>query len=356
MDRPGDAAVPIGKDAPVSRWPDFFLVGAAKSGTTTLFHHLKDHPSVFMPSLKEPWFFTFAGAPDGHLCARDKGTIIRDEQRYLSLFQKARAHQLTGEASPIYLYFFRRTVANMRRLIPGCRQRRIIIILRNPVERAVSHYRMLWQNGTELRPLPEAMRSSATHPRVRQCPLFDYVAVGRYARQVEYYLEHFDHVAVYLMDDLQADPAGLMRQVYAFLGIDPDFTPDLRRVYNTRRVRNGVEYRTDGASRLVRLMPHVYGEHRNWFGYVRSLFWQVRENWTARRTEAAEPDDDDRELRAACCRGYAAFYAEYAADVERLSALIGRDLSCWRICPICGQNKISGGQTAARPHRQMIHG
>ncbi|HUG89996.1 MAG TPA: sulfotransferase domain-containing protein [Planctomycetaceae bacterium] len=341
----------------MSRWPDFFLVGAAKSGTTTLFHHLKDHPSVFMPNLKEPWFFSFHGAPDGHLCARDKGTIIRDAERYLGLFERARPHQITGEASPIYLYFYRRTVANMARLIDGHRRRRILIILRNPVDRAVSHYRMLRQNGTERRPLAEAMRSSPSHGLVRRCPLFDYVAVGRYARQVEHYLENFDRVAVYLMDDLEADPAGLMRQVYEFLGVDVAFTPDLRRVYNTSRVRNGVEYRSGRAARLVRLMPHVYGEHRTWFGYVRSLLWQAKENCTARRGDPSPASTaEDEELQAASCRGFAEFYTEYARDIERLEALIGRDLSRWQVCRVCGRNKIaSGPNSAAIPRATSAH-
>src|SRR4051812_22016289 len=101
--------------------PDFFIAGAPKSGTTALFEYLSRHPSVFMPDIKEPNFFS----SDLHT----KGQRFRADE-YLALFEAARSDQLTGEASAIYLY----SAVAVARLMQHNPRARVVVILRNPVE------------------------------------------------------------------------------------------------------------------------------------------------------------------------------------------------------------------------------
>ena len=125
------------------REPDFFIVGAAKSGTTSLYSYVRQHPEVFLPSMKEPRFFVdpdyFGGDALGHL------TQVRDLDEYLGLFAGAPECARVGEASPVYLYS-RGTAERIRGFRPDAS---IVAILRNPVDRAYSHYWLHVRLGAE---------------------------------------------------------------------------------------------------------------------------------------------------------------------------------------------------------------
>src|SRR5215469_13417957 len=123
-------------------WPSFFIVGAANSGTTSLYGYLKQHPDVFMPALKEPHYF--AQVTPSHK-QRHLRTIIRNQAAYLRLFHRADGCKAIGEASPSYLWDANAPY-RIARAIPDAK---IIILLRDPVERAYSHYLMDVREGLQ---------------------------------------------------------------------------------------------------------------------------------------------------------------------------------------------------------------
>ena len=114
-------------------WPNFFIVGAQKAATSSLYQYLKEIPGVYMSPIKEPFYF----AP--HTVQDDASDLIRDKKEYLRLFEKARGYIAVGEATPIYLWdpdspkLIHQTVPHAR----------IIMILRDPIERAYSNYLMM---------------------------------------------------------------------------------------------------------------------------------------------------------------------------------------------------------------------
>ena len=101
-----------------AKLPDFLFVGAARSGTTTLYHHLMQNPQIFMPKVKQLWFFSFMDAPPEWVrerAQRGLPTIIKLDD-YISYFAKASDSQVMGEACPIYLYKYSDTIRNIKRV------------------------------------------------------------------------------------------------------------------------------------------------------------------------------------------------------------------------------------------------
>ena len=207
--------------------PDFLIVGAARSGTTTLFSLLARHPRIFMPREKEPMFFSVFGqgrVPVDVRTGKPAAHVVADLAGYLDLFRAARDGRLIGEASTWYLYRYQATIHNIRRIYgENARDVRIIILLRNPVERAWSHYELKRRNGEEKLPFDQAIDSGLIHERLEKglTPGFDYIGFGRYYQQVKSYLENFPRVRVVLFEDLMKDTGRTEREVCDFLGLEP---------------------------------------------------------------------------------------------------------------------------------------
>jgi len=139
----------------MKRAPNFIVVGAAKSGTTSLFHYLNQHPDVFIPDKKECRFFSqmpggFKGPGDEHV----NETIIRTYSEYLELFKEAKSETALGDVSPDYMFYYQNSIKNIKETLG---QVKIIIVLRNPVFRAFSQYMHFRRDGRENLSFEEAL-------------------------------------------------------------------------------------------------------------------------------------------------------------------------------------------------------
>jgi hypothetical protein len=198
-----------------SRWPNLFLVGAAKAGTTSLYAELARHPAVFMAPMKEPHFFSrIEPSPQW----KDFFPYISDEDEYLALFEGATDEQVLGEASTSYLWDTR-AAERIRRTVG---EASILIMLRDPVDRAYSQYWNDVREGLEKRPFLEALREEQRFGPRRWGVSSLYIDCGRYADQVARYLDRFgSRVHVLLFEDFVADQAGAVGGVLSFLGLPP---------------------------------------------------------------------------------------------------------------------------------------
>jgi hypothetical protein len=187
------------------RWPDLFVVGAPRAGTTSLWQALDVHPQVFMSRLKEPHYFTsWKPLYMPHVSDRDA---------YLRLFSGAAEGQLRGEATPSYLAA-PEAAEGIARASP---EARIVVSLREPVARAYSDYLHKVRYGVEDRSFLEAVRSQAGAERVSG----RYLGASLYADSVERYLERFPgRVHVLFLEELATDPPAELRRLFAFLGVD----------------------------------------------------------------------------------------------------------------------------------------
>ena len=219
---------------PPSRLPTFLVIGAARSGTTALYLYLRQHPNVFMAKGKETNFFAFEGEA---LDFRGPGAefvnnSVASLDEYRKLFADAPADAAIGEASPLYLYA-PRAAGRIHARLPDAR---LIAILRNPIEQAYSHY--LYARKEAIEPLADfgaALDAQEERKRAHWQPLFQYIDFARYDVQLRRYLEHFsrDQLQLFLYEDFASDPVRATQAIFAFIGVDPSFVPDVSARANT---------------------------------------------------------------------------------------------------------------------------
>lgn len=215
--------------------PNFLIVGATKSGTTSLYYYLKQHPEIYMSDSKEPRFFSFYGIPK-HIFLKNvfpnlENTFIRDWESYLLLFQNSVNFKAIGEASPSYLFHHERVIENLNKFFPGWKKLKIIIMLRNPVDACFSHYSMYRMRGGEPLVFEKALEAEKERISKKYITLAHSIRFFFY-HHVKAYLDNFDQVKIYLFDDLKKDTLGLVKDIYKFLGVDPSFTSDVSTKYN----------------------------------------------------------------------------------------------------------------------------
>lgn len=193
------------------RYPDFFIVGGQRCGTTSLYEYLGQHPQVTPSPQKETHFF----AHDRVQVDRD--LAIRSEADYFDLFKDAPAASLTGEASPSYLWHPRVP----ERIYAKQPAAKIIISLRNPIARAFSQYRMDLADGLAPIPFYDLITCEFASGQKVYGTGHLYVELGQYAAQVKRYLDMFGktQVLILLFDDLTVRPREVLARIAAFLKI-----------------------------------------------------------------------------------------------------------------------------------------
>lgn len=221
---PGVEFLPEDRREPLLTLPNFIVIGAAKAGTTALYHYLAEHPDVFMSPVKETNFFGYGVDAGGRLLYGDPEVHrfpIKSLAQYQQLFVAAGGASAIGEASPMYLEC-PQAAGRIRELLPAVR---LICSIRHPVDRAYSNYLMyLRRRGKRFDPEVEFTRTAAwARPDSR------HMGLGFYHEQLSRYFDAFprEQIHVILFEDLTRDALGTVREVYRFLGVDPGFAPDL---------------------------------------------------------------------------------------------------------------------------------
>lgn len=201
--------------------PNFFIIGAAKAGTTGLYHTLKQHPQIFMSPIKEPRYFgmggrsnDFRGQGDSSLTA---GMTTRFED-YQLLFDGIGDQPAIGEASTWYLMQSETAAPGIRRCIPNAR---LIAILRQPAERAYSHYLMYVSLGHERRSFRDALQAEPERTRMHWAPGWRYKANGFYHHLLQPYTLAFprQQMRFYLYEDWKTNPTWMLRDIFDYLGV-----------------------------------------------------------------------------------------------------------------------------------------
>jgi hypothetical protein len=292
-------------NAEAGRVPDFFIVGAPKSGTSSLYHYLIQHPDIFMTDPKEPHFFYNHDSPGAPVLEK------KDLSDYLTLFEGVSTRIRAGEASTSYLWS-----ANAAREIHTLQPKaRIIAILRDPVERAYSQYWQQVRLGGERLSFEEALKEGPERIRQGRWHGLYYVDCGRYATQVQRYLRLFGagRVSIYLFEDLVTNPMSMCRNIFEFLGVFPEATIRTARAYNP------------GGAPRSRLFARVLGAQKIKEPLKKLLPESFRRGLGDRlRASNNKPVPRMRPETAARLR------ETFREEVLRLEELIGRDLSHWR--------------------------
>lgn len=222
--------------------PNFLIVGAAKSGTTSLYHYLSNHPQVYMSTPnKEPKYFIwkkFVNLKTDNPIHDEfiQNSTICNQDEYLNLFHQAGEAKAIGEGSVMYLYYYQMAIQNIKKELGDIK---IIIMLRNPVERAYSAYTHLVRDHSEFNSFDKALAIEEDRITQNYAPLYHYRKVGLYYEQVKAYMENFSNVKVIIFDDFIKSTEKNMKEIYDFLEIDSDFIPNnYKKIYNKSGIPN----------------------------------------------------------------------------------------------------------------------
>jgi hypothetical protein len=287
--------------------PNFLIIGSQSAGTTSVYNYLKQHPQMYVSPIKETHFFVHDGQNLELLRHLTPG--ITSLAAYQALFQDVSEHKAIGEASPLYLVD-PHAAARIRHYLP---EAKLIAILRDPAERAYTAYWMRVRDGRENRSFEQAIDEEM---RGLDVALRGYVRWGFYATHLKTYLALFDRaqLAICLFDDLRADPAEFMRELFRFLEVDDAFTPDTSVRYNasgsSRSKLLQPLFRKSALTRILRrVLPQPLSRRAASF----------QERWRGR--ELSKPPMPPALRRR--------LVAEYRSDVLELQDMIKRDLSPW---------------------------
>ncbi len=275
--------------------PNFLVIGAARSGTTSLYYNLCEHPQVFMPAKKELNFFTT--------------NWERGLEWYSTFFQPHQEQSAIGEASPGYT--FRRPTEVVQRIAQVVPEAKLIYMLRHPAERTYSHYlHYRYTLQRESRSFWEAIEQNDT-----------YLGGSCYYQWIMRYLEHIERkrMLTLLFDDFVVNPKACLQQIFEFLEVDPSFSPQSA----TKRTNTNYEPRNQT---LLHLMKRL----------VRSKARYVLDAVIPTASRPLVRNAIDRSLGRSALpemtgdiRAYLLDY--FQEETVRLEAYLGRDLSMWRV-------------------------
>ena len=287
--------------------PSFFVVGAARSGTTSLYRYLGQHPEIYMAPKKEVHFFAaehfpYTGPGDEWLNMR----LIRDEEQYAQLFAGVTTEKAIGDPSAYYLCL-PGTAERIARAVPDAK---IIMMLREPVARAYSSYMHLARDGRENLKFAEGLSREAERKQQGFEPLWWYKELGLYYSQVKRYLEVFgpEHVKVLLYEEFYADPGQALRDVFVFLGVREDVAID-----------TSVRYNVSGLPRSRRLYTLLHNCYTLLCNFVGKTSSALAHKAVSVLVQGVPMDPQVQ----------AQLKTYFTQDVGKLEELLQRDLHCW---------------------------
>ena len=216
--------------------PNFLVVGAAKSGTTSLYYYLLQHPEVGMSSKKEGKFFS--QIPDNFNGPGDylvEESITRSYDDYIKLYTHIKDEKAIGDISPDYLYYYENSIKNIKFYLG--KEVKIIILLRNPTDKAFSQYSHLVRDGRETLKFEQALEEEEKRIKEGWEWTWHYKNSSLYYRQVKAYLNAFGNERVHIImnEDLKKKPHEVIKNILIFLDVNEDFIPNMSMRWNPSR-------------------------------------------------------------------------------------------------------------------------
>jgi hypothetical protein len=293
--------------------PNFIIAGTARCGTTSLYYYLKQHPEVCFPETKEPKYFSSVSLQFPHEGPGDRSVdrkVVRSFDEYQSLFSRCAGSTMIGEASSDYLYYANKTAPAIRKSLGDIH---IILIIRDPAERAFSAYANMLRDSRETLSFRESLEAEEGRLAANWDWMWAYKTGGLYYEQVKTFMDNFSRVKVLLYDDLRDDPFRLLENVFTFLNVDQAFKPDITIKYSqSGKPANPL------VGRFLRRSTRASAMIRNTIS--RLLPRSVQEFLASKLLRKVESSPED----LAFLKNY------FRPDIEKLERLLQADLSQWK--------------------------
>ena len=295
--------------------PNFLIVGAAKSGTSSLHNYLNQHQDVFMPSyntkgikVKEPRFFI------KDLVEHRLHYGVWNWEEYISLFDSVKDEKAIGESTVLYLYYYNHSIKNIKKYLGE--DVKIIIMLRNPVDRAYSAFHHVSRGFKEQYTFEKALEMEEDRLDIDPylTPMVMYKDMGMYSEMVRAFKNSFKNVHIILYDDFRDNTEKEMIKTFDFLGLTNDENID----FITRHNVGGKRWRN-------KYMKYIFMKS-NWFKSLLKILIPKKIRYSLRKKmvnistkEVVEMNVNTRQK----------LKSDFKEDVQKLSKIINRDVTHW---------------------------
>ena len=304
----------------MDRKPNFLIVGAAKSGTTSLCHYLSSNPEIYIPKEKELFFFSKQKDKNiqGPGAEFVKKIFVKDFDEYIGkYFKNTHGFKAVGEGSTDYLYYFEEAIKSIENFIGN--DVKIIILLRDPIEACVSRYKHSLMRGWENEDFEVAINSWEERRKRNWLWDFDYVGTFMYFEKVNAFLSNFKMVKIFLYDDLVTSKSDLLKECYSFLNVRPIISSRIESIRYQKSGRPMNKYILKWLDNQYTIKDKVIekipdGLHIKLMqikGYIRNLMIKDIDIIYNKTIEKQ-------------------IISKFSEDVKKLEKLIGRSLSHWK--------------------------
>jgi len=284
----------------MKNWPNFFIVGGPRTGTTSLYQYLKKIPGIYMSLIKEPHYFSYDSIPINYY-----KPVIRDEKKYLDLFSKVNNETIIGEASTSYL-----SDPNAPSLIHQVSSNaKILISLRDPVEQFYSHYLLMLRGGRIKSSLHDRLQLELTHKVDKSKPNLR-IENGSYFRYVKKYLEVFDskQVKIIFFEKFIKDAKATVQEILRFLNLKDEINNFDNKIYNAYGAPRG------RIAQFILRNPTIVKIAHLTIPTSNRIF--LRENVILKKQLKPEMNKEDKKF----------LIKYYLDDVQKLKELLGMEL------------------------------
>jgi hypothetical protein len=299
---------------PAENLPEFMIIGAAKAGTTALNQYLSQHPQIFMCPLKEPQFFS------------TDVIYERGLDWYQGLFSEAKPGQICGEASTSYT-FFPSTPLTPQRIHQALANIKLIYMVREPVSRVesaclqtIKYQKYVLNDHNQNYSVDQLIQFGEDTYNPLGLPSF--IQSSQYITQIEQYLKFFksEQLLVIFQEDLAQNPDRLLREIFAFIGVDPMLFPELKTPNQANVSADMVQgLKEEKLGKMLQVIPG-YGRFKNWVpDRLKNSLKQLNQQWTA----------DDQVITFMSEETNARLKEHFKPYNQALAKFLNRDLSHW---------------------------
>jgi hypothetical protein len=301
--------------------PNLFIVGAAKCGTTSLYYYLSQHPEVFNCPVKEPNHFITQFQIDslyGNLKQYKKlWSSYLGLSKYLALYSNAKSFRITCDASVNYLRYAKEIAGKIKEFND---EAKILIILRNPVDRLFSHYHHSVRDGSITETLENLLTFEEEYCKMENNTWYSYKKYGLYYDNVKHYLDTFgqDKALILFNEDLESNPQKVLSHVCDFLMIDASFVPK-------------IDFTKQNAAYLPKnpKISHLLNKYSQY-----SMLWsglkKIFPIQLLRRLKTIINPSIPYQETLTNKKTIQQLKAYYKEDITKLETLVNRDLSAWK--------------------------